>query len=113
MTTHEWMERTPDGQRYYRADRFAKRWRIITTLKHEEHWQEMNPVPMETLQELRTIVWNKYQRKRLGYTVIEEVDGMIAAAAESGFYIPPSPGKDEKLGALATNKINFFKSGSK
>lgn len=84
MKTHEWHERTADGDvRYIRAVRHAGQWRVQAKLKGDEHWAVLDPVPRRDLEQLRDVLWRKYQRRRLGYGDIEQVDRLIAAAPET------------------------------
>lgn len=77
MESHEWRERTEEGLRFYRATYHAGKWSFQTTLKTDPDWERIDPVPMEIWRELRTIVFNKYQRKRLPWKVVEDIDKIL------------------------------------
>lgn len=77
MESHEWNEHTEEGKRFYRATRHAEKWTIITTLKHEPLWNTLEEVPEEVWRALRDIVWRKYQRKRLPWERVAELDKIL------------------------------------
>ena len=78
MTEHNWRERSPDGPRLFTASRFGRRWRIKTRLKSEEDWAELAPPwKAPVLVSLRDILWAKYQRKRLPFEVVHEIDQQL------------------------------------
>jgi hypothetical protein len=80
MTVHEWRMRTADGPRLYRAQRFGKKWRLISRLKSEDEWIEHEaPYAADVLISLRDVLWNKYQRKRLPFEVVVEIDAQLPA----------------------------------
>ena len=75
---HVWKETTPEGEkREVRAERFGGEWRVQAKLKHEEQWTYYDTPLLEDLIELRDIVWRKYQRKRLRWDDVEQLDQMI------------------------------------
>ncbi len=82
MISHEWHERDEAAgeRRYYRAEKFGRKWRVITTLKSEPDWSEQNPVPREVLEELRGILMGKYQRRRVPWEDVVDVDKLVVAA---------------------------------
>lgn len=90
MTSHEWHERDPETRemRYYRASKFNKRWTVMTTLKTDEEWVTYDPVPLEILEELRTLLLKKYQRRRIPYEDVLTIDVMCEAAGG-----PPAAGR--------------------
>ncbi len=79
MERHEWSERTEEGKVYYRANyRQHGRWTIMTTTeKRNPTWTDMDPPPEHVLRALRDIVWKKYQRKRLPWDRVVELDQML------------------------------------
>jgi hypothetical protein len=80
MTHHEWKVNTPDGSRYYRADRFARTWTLKTTLKSEPDWHEIpKPWPLDDLRALRDVLWAKYHRKRISVEVYREIEQLLPA----------------------------------
>ncbi len=82
MKFHEWHERDPEtrSMRYYRATKFNKKWTVMTTLQTEDEWTTYNPVPLEVLEEMRTVMLNKYQRRRIPYEDLLVVNQMIEDA---------------------------------
>jgi len=79
METFEWRERTDEGLRFWRATRHAGKWTFQTTLKTEPDWHPIDPVPRELWQELRDLLWRKYQRKRVPWEWIEKIDKLLEA----------------------------------
>lgn len=79
MESHEWNERTDEGKRYYRATYHAGRWTILTTLKTDPDWIRYEPdqIPEEVWRALRDIVWRKYQRKRVPWERVAEIDKIL------------------------------------
>jgi len=77
MERHEWREKTADGVRFWRARRHAGAWTFHTTLKHDPEWQPVDPVPRELWQSLRDILWRKYQRKRLPWERVAQIDAIL------------------------------------
>lgn len=75
MTEYEWRERTDQGARFFWAGRFARQWKIETRLKDELVWTTLSP-PYEpsVLQALRDVLWAKYQRRKLPFEVVHEID---------------------------------------
>jgi hypothetical protein len=79
MESHEWNENTVEGKRYYRANFQGGRWGFLTTLqKRDPAWDRMENPGREVWQELRDIVWKKYQRKRCPWERVAEIDRVLA-----------------------------------
>ncbi|MEK0446946.1 MAG: hypothetical protein RLZZ399_2267 [Verrucomicrobiota bacterium] len=75
---HVWKTVTADREkREIRAERFGGRWRFQTKLRSEAGWTYHDTLPYEDLEELRDIVWRKYQRKRLPYDDVASLDRML------------------------------------
>lgn len=75
---HEWKTTTEDGdKREVRAERFGNKWKFQAKLKGEEDWTYYTTPLMEDLVELRVVLWRKYQRKRLPYEDVKEVERLI------------------------------------
>jgi hypothetical protein len=75
---HEWKTTTPDGEkREVRAEKFGNRWKLQAKVKGEEDWTYYATPLLEDLAELRDVLWRKYQRKRLPYDDVKEVERMI------------------------------------
>lgn len=77
MESHEWREKTDEGTRYWRANRYAGEWTVFTTLKSEPDWTKIDPVPRELWEQLRDVLWRKYQRKRLPWERIAQIDKIL------------------------------------
>jgi len=96
MESHEWNENTEEGKRYYRANYQGGRqgsksgrhdskdnlqesnWTILTTLqKRDPKWDFVDEPTLEMWQEVREIVWKKYQRKRCPWERVVELDKII------------------------------------
>ncbi|HWB02090.1 MAG TPA: hypothetical protein VG796_03635 [Verrucomicrobiales bacterium] len=82
MKFHEWHDKDEETgeRRYYRAGKFGKKWHVKTTLKSDEDWQDLAPVPLAVLEELRGLLANKYQRRRVPYEDVVAVDAMVVEA---------------------------------
>jgi hypothetical protein len=81
MESHEWWEQTEEGKVYYRANYIGGRWTIMTTtMKRNPVWEDLREIPSEVWRELREIVFNKYQRKRLPWDRVAEIDRILGAA---------------------------------
>ena len=75
---HEWRERTEDGEvRFVRARKFGDRWTFEARLKSEEAFAALDPVPRADLEQLRDVLWRKYQRRRVPYEYVEQIDAML------------------------------------
>lgn len=81
MTEYEWRERTEEGTRHYWAGRFARQWKIETKLKSEETWTTLQP-PFDpvVVRALRDVLWARYQRRKLPFEVVREIDSLLPAA---------------------------------
>ena len=81
MTEYEWRERTEDGTRLYWAGRFARQWKIETRLKDEDTWTTLSaPYEPAVLRALRDVLWARYQRRKLPFEVVHEIDALLPAA---------------------------------
>lgn len=60
----------------------------MTTLKSDEEWTTYDPVPLDILETLRTLLLKKYQRRRVPYEDILVLDQMCEAAGG-----PPAQGR--------------------
>jgi len=88
MKHHEWhdLDEEAGERRYFRAAKFGKKWTVNTTLKSDEDWSRLDPIPLAVLQTLRDLLERKYQRRRVPFEDVVALDGMIEAAGG-----PPSP----------------------
>jgi hypothetical protein len=79
VTKHEWRERTEDGEiRFVRASKHGGAWGIQSRLKSEEHWTAHDPIELSDLEQLRDLIWRKYQRRRASYEDVQQIDDLIA-----------------------------------
>ena len=82
MIFHEWHDRdeAADERRYFRAEKFGKKWKFKTTLKSDVDWEWLDPVPLDMLETLRALLQNKYQRRRVPYEDVVTVDRLVVEA---------------------------------
>ena len=78
MESHEWRERSEEGLRFWRATRHAGHWTFQTTLKTDPEWNPIDPVPREVWEDLRDVLWRKYQRRRASHEDVLLADQMLA-----------------------------------
>jgi hypothetical protein len=80
MKKHDWRETTLDNEtQMFRATVHAGRWEFFTKMKGEENWQKQDPPPMSQLVAIREIIWNKYQRGRLAWKSVDQLDKLVIA----------------------------------
>jgi hypothetical protein len=76
---HAWTHRTGDGEkREVRAVKNQGRWRLQSKLKYEENWTYHETPERSDLEELRDILWRKYQRRRASHEDVLLADKMLA-----------------------------------
>ena len=76
---NEWHEFLPDiGKRYYRGYWDSRAWRFSILDKEVRAWVPVEKPELDLWEKLRVILFNKYQRKRLHYRLLESVDKVIA-----------------------------------
>ena len=81
MKKHEWREKTEEGEtRLVRVTHHGRKWKLQSRLKSDTEWTQFPIMPLEDLETLREILWNKYQRNRLPHEHVLEIDAMIKAA---------------------------------
>ncbi len=82
MIFHEWhdQDEAAGERRYFRAEKFGKKWEVKTTLKSAPDWDRLNPVPLDVLETLRAQLQNKYQRRRIPYEDVVAVDKLVVEA---------------------------------
>ena len=81
MKKHEWREKTEEGEtRLVTATRHAGKWQLRSRLKSEQEWTQFEVIELEDLETLHDIISRKYQRNRVPYGHIEEIEKLIAAA---------------------------------
>ena len=82
---HAWTHRTDEGEkREVRAVKNQGRWRLQSKLKHADDWTYHEIPERSDLEELREILWRKYQRRRASHEDVQLADKMLAElSAES------------------------------
>ena len=76
---HGWTQRTEDGEkREVRAVKTQGRWRLQSKSKGEENWTYHDEPLRTDLEELRDILWRKYQRRRASHEDVLLADRMLA-----------------------------------
>jgi hypothetical protein len=79
---HAWTHRTEDGEkREVRAVKNRGRWKLQSKLKHDAEWTYHEAPERPDLEELRGILWRKYQRRRASYEDVLLADRMLAESA--------------------------------
>jgi hypothetical protein len=80
MKRHEWREQTPEGlRRKVRATRHGPHWKVESATEPEWEWQVHDPPLKDDLEELREVLWRKYQRGRVPYGHVKELDKLLAS----------------------------------
>lgn len=83
---HSWTEKTPEGEkREVRAVKFGGQWKLQSKLRDRVTWTYHEPPLAADLETLRDIIFRKYQRKRVSYDDVQELDRMLGLAR------PPEP----------------------
>jgi hypothetical protein len=78
MREHHWKVRTADGVQRYRATRFARQWRIACQSVGDDQWTDLAPpFSADLLTPLRDLLWAKYQRRRLAFETVREIDRLL------------------------------------
>ena len=81
MQKHEWRQNTDQGvTRLVSVARHAGKWQLRSRLKSDAEWTKVPDIPLDDLETLREILLKKYQRNRVPYEHILEVDALIEAA---------------------------------
>ena len=81
MKKHDWRETTLEGEtEMFRATVHGGRWEFFLKMKGDESWQRQDPPAMSQLVGIREIIWNKYQRGRLAWKSVEQLDNLVIAA---------------------------------
>ena len=74
---HEWHERMEDGRKlYYRGHWNSREWVFRIAHPDGEAWQSAEPTP-EIWVALRDVLFRKYQRKRVPFKFLENVDAIL------------------------------------
>jgi hypothetical protein len=80
---HVWKETTETGEkREVRASKFGGVWRIQSKLKGEGSWTYHESPSSADLEQLRDVLFRKYQRRRVPYEDVVLIEKMMKRAAE-------------------------------
>ena len=76
---HDWRVRTETGEnRLWRATKHGGKWSFMSRLQRsEEEWTAHEHMGLEELQKAREVLFNKYQRRRLPWEDVVQIDAMI------------------------------------
>ena len=75
---HEWRDRKEDGRlRIVRAQWDSKKWSFTETYKDLPTWRNLTTPALEDYEMLRDVLWRKYQRKRVPWRFVEDIDAVI------------------------------------
>lgn len=77
MQKHQWREENEEGKMIFRATYHADEWKMYSQIKDEEEWEHHDPIPVELLEKLREVMWNKYQRGRCPHKLVTKIDQML------------------------------------
>ena len=89
METYSWQGRAEDGSKViYEASYFGGWWQLTCTPKVSRSRQdEVEPEPAEftreTWEELRELMWRKYQRRRVSWDRVQQIDDILAGKANN------------------------------
>ncbi|MEY4482621.1 MAG: hypothetical protein RL693_73 [Verrucomicrobiota bacterium] len=76
--THEWRQRDDDNNlRYLRACWDSIKWHFFYTTKTMEDWAELPNPTLEDYEGLRDVLFRKYQRKRLPWKFVVDIDKFL------------------------------------
>ncbi len=79
---HDWRVRTETGEnRLWRATKHGGKWSFMSRLQRsEEEWTAHENMSLDDLQKAREVLFNKYQRRRLPWEDVVQIDSMIEDA---------------------------------
>ena len=81
---HEWRETTEDGRaRIVRASWDGRTWMFEETFKDAPDWTRVTSPKIENFEELRDVLWRKYQRNRVPWHMVEHLDGILKDMREA------------------------------
>ena len=81
MQRHSWREQTDEGIRFYRSSHHASTWTLQSQLKGED-WEDHEPISEAEWRKLRDVLWRKYQRRRLPWEHVLEIDKLLGDDGE-------------------------------
>ena len=83
--SHEWRETDEYGElRIIRAEWDSRSWTFQVTTKKDTEWHTLEKGTLAEYEALRDVMWRKYQRKRLSWKFIEDLDVYIANLKNEG-----------------------------
>jgi hypothetical protein len=75
---HIWTTRSDDGRkREVRVTKFGGRWKFQAKFADEEQWTYYEMPLIEDVQELREIIFRKYQRRRATVEDFQSVEDLL------------------------------------
>ncbi len=79
MRRFEWKVRGEDGGIWrWRADRHGANWVLnMQAPGGEKPWESVEPPPRAVLEELRESMFRKYQRRRVPWEYVQEIEAML------------------------------------
>lgn len=81
MKKHEWRETTDEGEtRLVTATQHGGKWKLQSRLKTDTEWTQFPVIPLADLETLHEIISKKYNRRRVPYSHLLQVEALIAAA---------------------------------
>lgn len=89
METYSWQSRAEDGSKViYEASYFGGWWQLSCTPKVSRSLQEsVAPESAEFTPdiwaELRDLLWRKYQRRRVSWDLVQQIDDILAGKAKN------------------------------
>ena len=87
METFSWQGRDDDGNKViYEASHFGGWWQLTCTPKvgrsqRDEVVAEPAEFTEDLWQELRDLLWRKYQRRRVAWDMVQHIDDILAGKA--------------------------------
>lgn len=81
--SHEWRSRDAEGVTHIiRAEWDSIRWHFQITTKKDPEWHDVPEPTVEQYEELREVLFRKYQRHRNSWKFVEDLDKIIAGLRE-------------------------------
>ena len=77
MQRHEWHETDGEERHSWRADHHGGRWKFSQKPPGEDHWQAIKEPTKDHWLGLREVLWRKYQRNRISYSLIKKIDRLL------------------------------------
>jgi len=75
---HEWRGRDEEGQvTINRAAWDTRAWEFVVTTKKDPEWHAVPEPTLEMYEALRDVLWRKYQRRRVPWRFVEDLDAKI------------------------------------